>query len=305
MADVLTGDKIEEFVKTGVMPKFEPPAPVVDAPIVIEGNKIVEAAKAEEAPEVDVEDDHGLTKADQELTDKIRKKIGAKHRAMKEAEEFAESQYKERRLAETRAEKLQAQLDELQAKTVPPVVEAQKPKAEDFKTQEDYLDAITEWKVEQKYQQKLQQDADNRAKAEVDRINAEFAKRVAKAREEIPDFVEVAKNADQMVPRYLSDFAMESELGPQLLYHLAKHPAELERLTKLSPIKAIAEMGKLETKLEAKAEPKVEPKPVVAERSRAPAPIEPINQGTGTGNTDPSKARDYDEYRRLRDARKR
>src|SRR4029434_2460073 len=42
---------------------------------------------------------------------------------------------------------------------------------------------------------------------------------------------------------------VESELGPQLLYHLATHTDEAERIAELPELRQIAELGKLETQL--------------------------------------------------------
>src|SRR5690349_13161998 len=63
-----------------------------------------EAAKEPVEEPDDIEGDDGLTpRQKRELTLKMQAAIGKKHRALKDAEEFAADQYSERRLAEQRA----------------------------------------------------------------------------------------------------------------------------------------------------------------------------------------------------------
>src|SRR5271154_6778264 len=91
----------------------------------------------------EVKPDEGLEAGDKEFPERVQKRINAKHKAMKEAQEqaeeaerFAETQYNERKLAESRYADLEGQLKDLQAKANPPapVIAENAPKIEDFKT---------------------------------------------------------------------------------------------------------------------------------------------------------------------------
>jgi hypothetical protein len=96
------------------------------------------------------------------------------------------------------------------------------------------------------------------------------------------DYTEVVEPFVQDDLAHFSDgskrLIVESEVGPQLLYHLATNPEEAERIAELSPLRQIAEIGKLEDKMQ---------KPV-RKTSSAPAPIDPVPQGR-SGHKDPAK----------------
>jgi len=49
---------------------------------------------------------------------------------------------------------------------------------------------------------------------------------------------------------------VESEIGPDLAYHLAKNPAEARRIAALSPISQVREIGRLEARLSEPSAPK-------------------------------------------------
>ncbi len=87
---------------------------------------------------------------------------------------------------------------------------------------------------------------------------------------------------------------VESDVGPALLYHLATHPEDLDRLADLSPVRQIAELGKLEAKVNMPAKRTTE----------APAPAS-ITSGGKTASKDPAKMSqaEYESYRKSQGAR--
>jgi hypothetical protein len=108
------------------------------------------------------------------------------------------------------------------------------------------------------------------------------------AKAKYPDFLEVVGKADTQVPNAVLQYITESQFGPDIAYHLASNPEAVAKISKLPPIKAIAEIGKLELTFETPKAEKPEPKPV--ERGGAPPPITPLSgSGSGSVNTDPSK----------------
>lgn len=99
-------------------------------------------------------------------------------------------------------------------------------------------------------------------------ISREWSRRCEETAKDLPDFQEVA--LDTSIPikagSIVDVFLLDSDLGPRLLYHLAKHPAELERIQGkpsaydkngvvtafaggLNPIAQARELSKLEAKL--------------------------------------------------------
>lgn len=244
----------------------------------------VEATASPEA-EDDVEGEDGITpRQKRELTEKMRKAIGAKHRALKEAEEFAGDQYRERRLAEQRAERAERELARAQAQSKPEVRdETQAPSRANFQTDQEYQDALIDYRVDQKLKAKESAGEIKRQEAHFEQIRSQASARIAAAIEAVPDFAEVTEAADVEVPPYIAGYMQESELFAELGYHFAKNPDVLERLSKLSPAKALVEVGKLETTLKPFTSEPANPnghdksaeKP--AAKPRAPAPITPVD----------------------------
>lgn len=214
-------------------------------------SKVQEKPKAEEIT-VDTEDDNGLTESERrELTEKMQKAVGKKHRMLKEAEEFAAAQYSERRLAEQRAEAVERELAELKAKTTPQVkAEApSKPKREDYASESEYLDASIDWGI----QDGLRKNAEASAREAAERTQAQLVEaakgRIAKALELVPDFAEVTGSIDHEVPPAVVGYMQKSELFAELGYHLAKNPELLVSLAKLPPDEQLVKIGKIEGKL--------------------------------------------------------
>jgi len=264
---------------------------------------VVEAAKepakeVKETPDDDIEGEDGLTAQQKvELTKKMQAAIGKKHRALKEAEEFAEEQYNNLRMERQRAEKLERELEQLRGKAQAPAEEAGEPKPQDFATEAEYQAAMIDWRVDQKLKAKEAEAAAQREAERQAQIKADASARIAKALEIVPDFEEVTEAADMIVPPHIAGYMQESELIAELGYHFAKNPAELERISKLSPVHALVALGKIESKLEPfspsekvtngatpRPEPTApQPRPQTDERPskpRAAAPIQPLNSGS-------------------------
>jgi hypothetical protein len=268
------------------------------------GTGEVGATKAEQAAEEldDIEGEDGLTpRQKRELTEKMLAAIGKKHRMLKDAEEFGAEQYNEKRLAEQRVDQLQREIDRLKAQLQPVQKEPEKPKREDFQTEEAFRDALDDWRVDQKFKAK---EAERQQALEAERqaqIVAEAKVRIAKALELVPDFAEVTEAVDTEVPPYIAGYMQESELFAELGYHFAKHPDELARLAKLTPARALVEVGKIESRLQpfsaaadgaateketkgngATPSPKPSTETAVPPPSkpRAAAPIKPLSSGS-------------------------
>lgn len=273
------------------------PVPIVDEKIATEAKTDDKSdAKVDEKAVDPQEDEDGLTAEDRERlgAKKYDKVIARRHRLQKEAEEardeaeaFAQTQYREKRAAENRATELERQLQALQ--TPVEKIEDLEPQETNEKYKDNaklYWQDWAKWTARQELKAERERDAQTKAQEALEARKQAFGTRIAAVAKEIPDFYEVTSKADAVVPPYIAQYIEESDLGPHIGYHLAKNPDVLERLTKLSPIKAIAEIGKLEASLSTdkpqpqKPESKIEAKPV--EKSRAPEPIAPLNGGTGT-----------------------
>jgi hypothetical protein len=321
---VVTNENMQEFIQNRKVPDFVPPtadankAEAKTEATSIENKTSIDVANDDKRVQPRAEDGKFLkaeseTKTepekaaktavddddDADLPDRVRRQIGKKHRQMKEAEEFARERDREAAVAEARVAELERQLNS-DRKSGPAQAKSEgAPNPEDFKTVAEYADALVEYKMEQRLQKTRQEALQKQQADNEQQSKSEFVKRIEKTREQITDYDDVVDGTDMIVPPHVAQHIVESDIGPLLGYHLAKNPAEVERLSKLSPIRAIAELGKLEAKLEAKSEAKAEAKaPIV---SKAPSPIVPLESGSTVVVKDPSKM-NFQELRAYREA---
>lgn len=206
----------------------------------------------------DVEGDDGLTpRQKRELSAKMLKAIGKKHREMKEAEEFAAAQYSEKRLAEQRAAALETEVARLKGaqpasrETTDP--EAGKPQRDKFQTDEAYWEAVIDWRADQradkKFKEKATKDAQEREQQRLAEIETAARARIARASEIIPDFKEVVGAVDLEVPPVVADYMQESELFAELGYFFAQNPDRLLSIAKMAPKHQLVTLGKIESTL--------------------------------------------------------
>lgn len=159
---------------------------------------------------------------------------------------------------------------------------AAKPTSDQFDDYDAYIEALTDWKVEQKTRDVAVKATEN---AETMHRQANWDDRQIAAIAILPDYNDVVGSSEVRILDHVQDAVMESERGPELVYQMAKNPALADQLNKMSPSRAALELGRLEASLET---------PVAKSASKAPAPITPIVPG-GTTKVDLSKA-DMDTY---------
>lgn len=265
-----------------------------------------------------------LTDEEKQLSDKAQKEIiraklavNEKHRQMKEAQEeaeasdrLAESQYNERKLAEQRAEALENELKELRARQ-PKADEPKEPQKTDPKYLNEkgeflwdkYTDDRAEWKANEAIAKERKRQADETANAAIQARAAAIKVNADAARAKYKDFDAVlnkAKGSDlDAQPQHVLNFIFESDVAGELTYHLLKNPDELRRIGKLSPIRGIAELGKVEASLvRPPSAVAIVPAPASVTPTGGPPP--PITPLTGDGSvgvqTDPAKM----DYKQLR-----
>lgn len=148
-----------------------------------------------------------------------------------------------------------------------PAEDAARPTADQFDDYGDYVEALTDWKVDQKTKSLASDAAKGVMQHERE---ANYAERLAEAKTIIPDFMEVVEKSDIGIAPHVGEAVFDSTRGPEIFYHLAQHPEVAERLNGLTPVRAALEIGKLEAQLEA---------PATKRPSNAPAPISPISTG--------------------------
>lgn len=329
MAKVIESSGLTAFIETGAHQTIEPhKAEAPKEPPPKEAPKVdlrADPITAEQAQKLADEKDDGLDADDADLAEKARLKINRKHRELKaemalrlkketeaqEAERFAEQQFNERRLVEQERDRLRQELEQLRSRSAPPDEGPKPPNKDDPKWKNDkgefewdrFTEAQADFKVERYKREQFKQAQE----AEAARIRAALDQRIERAKTKYPDFVEVVGAASEKdVPPYLIQAMAERELGTDLAYFFAKNRDELQRISKLSPIAALAELGRIETRFDVKTEPEpAKPAPEAVKASSAPPPITPISAtGAGTVVTDPSRM-DFKQLRAFERERQR
>lgn len=168
---------------------------------------------------------------------------------------------------------------------------AAKPTPEQFESYDEYVDALTDWKVDQKLNKS---SAETAKRTESSLQQANWAVKLEAAQSTLPDYAEVVGSSEVPILQHVAQALMDADRGPELAYHMAQNPEVAERLNKMSPMKAALELGRLETALAA---------PVAKQTTNAPAPATPIRT-TSARQSDPAKMSmdEYVEYRRKQGA---
>lgn len=145
----------------------------------------------------------------------------------------------------------------------------QPPVRENFESDDQYIEAMADYKVDQKLsqreaQQKVVQEQTSKAETWQSKMDA--------ARAEIQDFDAIMEGADFPVANHVAELIMEHDHGPKLMHHFAQNPAEVEKLNAMSPAKAAFELGKLATKFDAAPDTASSKPAAAAPVSKAPPP---------------------------------
>lgn len=221
----------------------------------------------------------------------------------------------ERNEVRTENEQLRAELAELreqmqtaQAQPAPKELDP-KPMRSQFVSDDDYAEALTDWKVDQKLQERQQEEQQARANAAQEALAQNWEKRLRMAKEDLKDFDDVVGKSEIDLPNHIYVAVVESDLGPELAYYLAQNPDEAKLLKGMSPTSALRTLGKLEDRLADAKKPapetkKDEPKGstqqnVAPEKSKAPPPIDPLKDATGSVEK-PTSQMTYAEYKAFR-----
>lgn len=201
-----------------------------------------------------------------------------------------------RRPTQTQAESSPARQQQQYTRPKPTVEDKNQDGTAKFKTYEDYVEELADWKAEQRWSQQMreqQQQAQQR----------EIASKVSEARERYENFDQVIKPAlgaivsDPQISPSVKGMLNDSPVLPDLIFTIASDPKELARFTEMAqtqPGKALRYIAKVESLIEEEfAAPKTAPKPKEAPPAKPgpeSAPEPPIDIGhRGTQPMDESQ----------------
>ncbi len=255
MTDMEQMDAVRAATSLPVVPAAEPEKPAGE-------EKKEEPEKAEVVEETDPDAEDG--EADE---------------ADAEAPEQPEAARKRKNGYKTKIERLQARNQELETqlasggKTAANTQEAEtqyqvdsgKPTLAQFDGDLDkFTEAMVDWKAEQKV---IEAQAKQQAET--------WESRVKEAAKEFKDFNDYVNVVVPMTP-YMRDFVYESEIGPKLVYALAKDLTEAQRIAGMTPVQQGKALDKLELQLTGTPAPPVQQ----ITKASAPPPIKPLAGGS-------------------------
>ena len=188
---------------------------------------------------------------------------------------------RKRREAEREVERLK---QELAKKEQAPVIPTDRPRLENFDTQEAYEDALFNWRDNHKRNETL---AEQKQREEAEAL-AKYRANAEKVRSVYEDFDEVVEQP--IYSTTMREVLLNSDEGPMVSYFLGRpeNQAITDKIRSLPERLQVYELGKLEAKL------------VLAQKTKkptgAPAPISPVG-ATGGHAIDESKLSDEEWFK--------
>lgn len=290
----------------------EPPAKPAETPseAPAEPPKGEETPEAKTAAEPETEEEEEQEEGAEEKPEHPRKKGGFQKRIDKLTREKRELEARIEALERGSAEKPAGSAPEKPEDKTPKPAPEGKPKVEDFDTYEEFTEALTDWKLEQREKQRAETQSRTAAESAYREQAKTYAQAEAQARKAHDDYDEVLEGVEDVrLPAHVEQAIFEDPQGPELAYYLAGNREDLERIVGLPPIAAVREIGKISARLTPPEKPASgdkpkpsEPKPKV---TSAPKPIVPVG-GAASGGTpsihDESLASDYASWEKQRRA---
>ena len=169
------------------------------------------------------------------------------------------------------------------------------PKREDFTDPDAYDEARDAYVAQRASERAVMQErerAANEARAsQQQKVAADFRAQVEAFTEAHPDFTEVFNDELPITPP-MTDAILSADNAAEIAYWLGQNPEEAKRISELSPVKSIYEIGRIAAKLST-------PTPAPARAAPKPAPIKPVGQRSGTDAKSPDEmsTEEYAAYR--------
>ncbi len=279
--------------------------------------KEVVKEKKEEVTEVKKEEKEKKEEvAEEKVTEK--KEVKSKDKVQERIDELTKKRRTAEREKEFIAKKLAAAEEEL-VKLKTKIPSKDKPKRSDFEDDDLYLEALTDWKVEEKL--KVQQEASTKTnkekedKAAVDETFEVLDTVMEKGRAKYNDYNKLVLTDDLALTEVMTEAVLESEsedIAAEIFYYLGQNPDEAADIAKMSPLKAAREIERIAAKVLSKVEEKEEDKAAEKEPAekvdkkkkltQADEPIKPVKTSGGI-DKDPNQMNPR-EYRAWRTANK-
>lgn len=184
---------------------------------------------------------------------------------------------------------------------------AGEPKLEDFRTLEEYQKTLTKWVIAEDKRERAEAEAkaatDQALRAEQDgwKAKEKAARKAHDDYDDLMDTVQIPVGPGVLAARQAM---IEDENGAELLYYLAGHPKELERIAALSPASAVMAVGKLSASFDKSPAPE-NGRPKITGAPKPPPPSGRAGKTSSDSLEDAAARGDFKAYARLREAQKR
>jgi hypothetical protein len=239
-------------------------------------------------------------KTDEKVEDKGegKAKKTAQERIIELAHQRKEAEQRERD-ARLENEELRLRLKALEA-SVSPINVPKEPKKYEFSSEEEYINALTDYKVDRRISEREESQRQAKQAAEMQEIDNAYLKTVQLAQTRYEDFQDVVSKASQEIPPFMVMAIKESSVGGDLTYYLARFPGETKKILAMRPIQALKYITQLEHELLEPVEPTEKAKP---SNKKAPEPITPVRGISLSDMSSPAK--NFEEYKARRQKEKR
>lgn len=180
-----------------------------------------------------------------------------------------------------------------------------KPKADDYDSHDEYIDALTDWKINQREKERETKSKADQLKTDHEKALASHHNRVEKFVETHEDFHELIEEVNDIpMPIVVQEVILASESGPELMYELAKNRKEYARICALPAVLAVHELGKFEARVIKQSE-SLEKKQEV-KTTKAPPPIKAVgSKGVAVKKSIYDQNLSQREYEKLREEQER
>jgi hypothetical protein len=196
-----------------------------------------------------------------------------------------------------------------------------KPVVDNFKTYDEYVEALTDWKSDRAVEKALakvnetieERSAKQTATQQEEARSTNWQTRQEAIKKVITDYDDVVAESDVPIAPHVGELLLESDHGPAIAYKLAKDPSIAEKLNKMSPTAAAKEIGKMEMAFDSDIAAKTEPgettsapaapaPPAATLKAVSKAPVPPTPVNTNASRQPDLAKMSMDDYMKARKA---
>jgi len=279
-----------------------------------EEDKTASESESEEDEEAEEEDEQDEGTADTKKgSKKLLKRIDKLTKRLRQMERERDEERRKSATAEEDEDSEEAESEESTATTAGS--DKPRPKRADFKTDEEYDDALWDWRQEKKAAADRQATAQAELKSRFDTF-VSAKEQFKEEHDDWDDRVETMRKLDVRIPDPVVHAIIDAN-RPDVLYHLSGDPDLCKKLCAMTPYQSVIEVGRLAASLDAKNPPRSMGKAKVATKEATPAGTEtatttvkkappktrPITPVSGAGTKGGSRSLDEEDYQAFKERR--